>query len=286
MEIHLEQGSQEWLEYRKTRIGASDAAVIMGLSPWSSPFDLYMEKVEGIEKTQTYAMKRGQELEAEAREYFENLLGVRFRPAVFQHDKYDWMMASLDGISEDGKIWIEIKCPSSITSHIKAMNGEIAEYYKAQMHHQKECVPTLERGIFCSWYDGSGEVIELEKDTEFTKRMLKEEKKFYDCMVNKSPPDSNKKQEFFLETSDEFLNISEKYKELDLSIKMMTEEKAIIRERLIEIAADRDIKGNGIAISKKMTKGVIDYKSMPNAFRDEIEKFRSAPAESWTIRID
>jgi len=34
----------EWLEQRRQGIGASDAAVILGLTKWKSPMGLYAEK--------------------------------------------------------------------------------------------------------------------------------------------------------------------------------------------------------------------------------------------------
>ena len=38
------QDRAQWLEARKRYIGGSDAAAIMGLSPWSTPVELWMEK--------------------------------------------------------------------------------------------------------------------------------------------------------------------------------------------------------------------------------------------------
>jgi len=285
-EVFLEQNTQDWLEFRRSRIGASDASVIMGLSAWPTPHDLYQEKVNGKEKPQSWAMSKGKILESEARELFENIMMIKVTPKVFQHDKIDWMIASLDGISDDAETIVEIKCPSSVSSHLKAMEGTIPEHYKAQMHHQMY-VTGLKKALYFSYFNGEGEVLMLERDEEFIKKMLKAEKKFYECMVNKTPPEDAKvNQEYILETSEDFLNKSEKYKELDLAIKLMNEEKSILRESLIELAADRNIKGNGISICKKTVEGKINYKDMPFAFREEIEKFRSLPTESWTIRIE
>ena len=38
----------EWLDYRKTGIGGSDAAVVCGISKYKSPVELWMEKTNRL----------------------------------------------------------------------------------------------------------------------------------------------------------------------------------------------------------------------------------------------
>lgn len=40
---------RKWLEDRRTGIGGSDAAVLLGLSPWSTPYTLYLDKIGATE---------------------------------------------------------------------------------------------------------------------------------------------------------------------------------------------------------------------------------------------
>ncbi len=69
-EISLEQGTPEWHEYRSMHIGASDAPIIMGVSPWRNVKQLYNEKM-GLHNTRsTPAMQRGVEMEPQARKSF------------------------------------------------------------------------------------------------------------------------------------------------------------------------------------------------------------------------
>ena len=42
--IPITQGSDEWLRFRRSHIGASDAVTIMGLSPWKSPLNFTKKK--------------------------------------------------------------------------------------------------------------------------------------------------------------------------------------------------------------------------------------------------
>ncbi len=54
----LIQHSNEWLELRKNKIGASDAPIIMKVSPWKTPYRLWEEKLGLTECVSNQAMKR------------------------------------------------------------------------------------------------------------------------------------------------------------------------------------------------------------------------------------
>ena len=103
------------LAYRKNKIGSSDAPIIAGVSPWTTQVQLWEEKI-GIREPRyaNFAMQRGIDKEEEARCIFEKEIGVVFFPQVLTHKKYDWMIASLDGLSIDQDLAVEIKCPGEI----------------------------------------------------------------------------------------------------------------------------------------------------------------------------
>ena len=51
---------EEWLMQRRKTIGGSDAAGIVGLSKWASPFSVWAEKTgRTAEKEDTEAMRQG-----------------------------------------------------------------------------------------------------------------------------------------------------------------------------------------------------------------------------------
>ena len=73
----MQQNTEEWLEFRRDKIGASDAPIIMGKSPWKTPHQLWEEKI-GVRTSsyETAAMRRGKDLESEARKHFEQQTGL------------------------------------------------------------------------------------------------------------------------------------------------------------------------------------------------------------------
>src|SRR5271170_1345030 len=121
------QNTPEWLEMRRNKIGASDAPIIMQVSPWKTPYQLWEEKL-GIAKQKqiSYEMQRGTNLEEIARQEFEKMTGLIIFPQVVQHPNFEWMIASLDGIDLAHENIVEIKCPG-INDHQYALDGKIPE---------------------------------------------------------------------------------------------------------------------------------------------------------------
>jgi putative phage-type endonuclease len=136
--VSLEQNSPEWVVWRKGGIGASDAAAVVGLSPWTTRSQLLREKRSPLTGTGDYengAMRRGKKLEPHARRMYEELLGWPSPPACVLDGEREYMRASLDGWSPEVGIPLEIKCPNR-DDHRLALRGKVPLKYVAQVHHQ------------------------------------------------------------------------------------------------------------------------------------------------------
>jgi putative phage-type endonuclease len=179
--ISLQQGSQEWLDWRESKIAATDASIIMGLNPFKNVVTLWKEKLSIVAAPPANEhMRRGQELEPIARALFIEETGIDVEPLVIESDKYSWMGASLDGIDATRKIIVEIKCPSADT-HLLAANGGIKPYYEAQMQHQLYA-SEAEICYYVSYNTGCDPkfvVLEITRNEEFIKEMIACEEKFY-----------------------------------------------------------------------------------------------------------
>ena len=83
---------EEWLQLRKTGIGGSDAAVILGISPFKSTWELWNEKVKELQTLpeETEAAYWGKLLEPVVREEFTARTGLRVytEPYLLQHNQY------------------------------------------------------------------------------------------------------------------------------------------------------------------------------------------------------
>lgn len=188
--INLEQGTLEWHKFRQTHIGASDAAIIMGESPWKTPYDLYLEK-SGFKlgDEPNYFMKRGTDLEPFARAKVNKASKEIFIPMVLEYLEKEFISCSLDGINEDGDIILEIKCPSK-ANHQKAINQEIPRHYMIQIQHQL-MVTNAKECIYASYHPDHEQVlatIPVFPDYELQRKILEAELKFWDHVMNLDMP--------------------------------------------------------------------------------------------------
>lgn len=128
-----------WLEERRKGIGGSDAAVLVGTSPWTSPAELYLDKIgkpldNDLDDSGPVAFGND----------FENTLLKKFAArhpelhaqrvnALLRNIDRPWAQASLDGQVREGREWgiLELKCPGSCAPW---KNG-VPAHYLAQVYH-------------------------------------------------------------------------------------------------------------------------------------------------------
>jgi len=134
-ELYLSQGSDLWLEVRKSHITATDIAKILGKNPWSTPLDCYNEKINGKTTPLNDAMKRGQELEVKARSFLEKRDGIELSARCFESVNHPFLMASLDATDKHCTRGYEIKCPGE-KAMTKALEGKYDKIYDWQCQAQ------------------------------------------------------------------------------------------------------------------------------------------------------
>ena len=279
----LIQNTPEWIEMRRGKIGASDAPVIMGVSPWKTPYQLWEEKL-GIGKGQSdnHAMQRGRELEEKARQAFENHTGLIVVPQVIQHPEYEWMIASLDGIDFAHKNMVEIKCPGK-EDHQMAREGLIPPKYYPQLQHQMEVAGLIK--MFYYSYDGlDGLCIEVYKDEKYVDKLIKEELEFWRYMQElEAPPMCDKD---YTKKDDELWGAaSELYRKCREDLELLKAREEELRETIICLAGKSNATGAGIKLSRVIRKGGVDYKIIPELQQVNLDAYRKAPVESWRISI-
>jgi putative phage-type endonuclease len=181
----MEQQTAEWHEFRKKGIGSSDAAVIMGVSPWRSLHDLWCEKTgREYEKQDNWATARGNEMEPVARADYELRYGIDMPPAVVFFDKYPFMRASLDGYNQELGLVLEIKCPGK-ADHAVAEAGKIPEKYYAQVQHQL-LVTGADEVHYYSYKNHVGVLVIVKPDLDYMADLFKREIAFWNEYVLKN----------------------------------------------------------------------------------------------------
>jgi len=115
--VKAPQRSAEWLELRRTGLGASDMAAVLGVSPYKTPYQLWAEKTGATpEQKVGDAARRGVILEDAVGRYYEEERGVKLRKSngVVRLKSNPRLMASLDRtIVGEPKGIVEIKTSAS-----------------------------------------------------------------------------------------------------------------------------------------------------------------------------
>lgn len=284
----IKQNTPEWLDMRKSHIGASDCPIIMGVSPWKTPFALWEEKL-GLRECppQNEAMKRGHELEPIARELYSKITGNKVEPKVVFHKEHKYLMASLDGINSDGNIIVEIKCPGK-ASHDTAKNGKIPEVYYPQLQHQLETSKHLAKNgnnilhYFSYFNDDDWALVEVERDDSYIEDMLVKEGEFYECVKNwEAPPLSEK--DFVQRDDKEWSQHAILWKDARDNMKFWEEQEKNARKALINCSKGQSSIGAGIRLTKVNRRGAVDYGAIPELSGVDLDKYRKASIESWRI---
>lgn len=140
------------LEARKSGLGSSDTPIVLGVSPWSRPEDLFeIKKGRRPEPEESPAMKRGKVLEAVAAELYQERTGRKLWRSnqTIRNKHFNWMLAHLDRriVGEDNGVGaLEIKCPG-LRTFAKCRREGLPFYYLVQLQHQMD-VAGYEWGAF------------------------------------------------------------------------------------------------------------------------------------------
>ncbi len=277
----IKQNTQEWLDLRKNHIGASDAPVILGQSPWKTAFQLWEEKLGLREVPQmNAAMKRGHELEPIARQAYNDYTGNCAEPEVVFHPEHKWMMASLDGLSLDRSVIVEIKCPGQ-ADHDLAAEGKIPVKYYAQLQHQLATIG-LNLLHYFSYKDGEFHLVEVEADEGFIRGLYKKEMDFWKKMQDFEPP-ALQERDFVQKEDQGWCALAQQWEAANKALAEMKLKEKQCRDALIQAAGNRNCLGAGVKVQKVVRKGTVDYKAVPELEGVDLEKYRKSPVESWRI---
>lgn len=131
----------EQRERRLTGLGGSDAAVVVGLSPFKTAYQLYLEKRGEApdDDEESLAMKFGSLLEEPIVEHYCAVTGrdVRRQPLAV-HDDYPFMLANIDRqILKDsrGPGILEVKTTNDWTGRVIHGVEDIPDHYYLQAQH-------------------------------------------------------------------------------------------------------------------------------------------------------
>jgi putative phage-type endonuclease len=177
--VELQQGTQEWREWRHKGIGASDASTIMGENRFKSAAQLLQEK-RGPARDfgQNQPMAIGIQLEPEARRRYTARTGREVVAACLQSTRYDWLRASLDGFAASLDAVAEIKCGDSNYRRV-SRSGCVPDWHRGQLQHILAVTGFDSLDFWCYSLSRPELLLRVERDDAYIERLLNRELDFW-----------------------------------------------------------------------------------------------------------
>ncbi|ECQ7656301.1 hypothetical protein F0Y56_03800 [Campylobacter coli] len=275
--IDLEQGSGEWLNFRKGKIGASMIASCVGIKGAFNSKEEARDIILGLKEVyQNEAMKKGNNYEALIRARVEFLHSVSITPVVLQSLENEMFIASLDGIDENGVIY-EFKYSQDEYDFIKR-NKKPSDKYYAQVQFQLY-ISGKEKCIFVVM-NKEEEIVECEvlRDEAYQEWLVKSVKQFIlDYIINQKSDykdlDDNHAKELTIEII-----------RLENTIKPIKEKLESLKKELIALANGEKARCLDITIYPQI-RTTIDYKGFLEFAKLEVPREYMKQTTSMCLKI-
>jgi len=281
--LKLVQGSSEWQSHRARHRNASETPAVLGVSPWVTPYQLWLQRTGRATPEVNAAMTRGTELEPAAREAYEQLTGNVMQPLVLVDGEYS---ASLDGISLDGSLILEIKCPyqgrDSDTWKI-AEGGKLAEFYCWQVEHQLMVSKAALAHVYI--FDGRKGLLLEQRARPNDWRTIQEAWDAFMYLVADDRPPALTDRDTVVRTDAEWTAAATAFIAAKEAAEGATTRLEAAKAALTRLAAHTSEKGAGVAVSRFWKAGSVDYRKIPELAGVDTDRYRGASREEVRVML-
>lgn len=248
------QNHEEWLDIRKSGIGSSEVATIVGLNPWETPYQLWRRKV-GIDepKQENAAMRNGHHLEDAVSRMWHDATGRE----IIKRSAIDWIIRDNDRpylqVSPDRTYWLgDSRSPEEKgileikTTRMKVDATELPKYWFCQIQYQLGVAGYKEGSL--AWLSGGQGFdfgyVDLKLVPEFYEFLIESVSKFWtDNIIGRQEPEAVNAADVMLrfnrhtdrkiiECSDEVFEAYQNLKDVKKEISALTERKETLENTL------------------------------------------------------
>ena len=161
-----------WLKMRTQGIGGSDAGTIVGLNPWKSKYELWLEKTGQVvpeDISDREPVYWGNRLEDIVAQEFTRQTGKKVRRhGMVQDDAHPFLFANVDRMVAGEKAGLECKTANGFKASLWEGDEVPASYYCQCQHYVYKPIKRNEEDI---------------------QTLLEMEKAFWKCVVDRVPPE-------------------------------------------------------------------------------------------------
>jgi putative phage-type endonuclease len=179
---------------RRSFLGGSDAGAILGLSPWHTPYDVWLEKIgepkpEDPKKQKFFARRKRQE--PVVLEMLADEKGIKARSINTRafHPEHAFLSCEIDAIADDG-LEIEIKTvhPFMAKEWGTEDTDEIPPHYTAQALHGLMVTGQPRRLVAALIGVDDLRIYMVERDDATLEQLLSHELAFWKMVCDRTPP--------------------------------------------------------------------------------------------------
>lgn len=182
---------EKWLEARAIGIGGSDAAVIMGMNPYKSPYQLWLEKTgqaEAPDLSHVQAVYWGSKNEANIADWFQEETGKRVkRLGTLRSREYPFMLANVDRTVVGENAGLEIKT-AGVSQYRKWKDDEIPDAYYCQCLHYMAVTGAAYWYIAVLLGGNEAKWKRIERNEEDIQHLIMAETDFWKLVEARTPP--------------------------------------------------------------------------------------------------
>jgi putative phage-type endonuclease len=288
------------LQDRRTFIGGSDAPVIMGISPWKTPYQLWLEKTGQAPEADLSEIERvqwGIKLEDLVAREFVARTGMKVRRVNQRqrHKEKQYFVAQIDRRIVGGGI---LECKTTDGARKSDWDDGVPDHYLVQVQHQMMVTGESFAYVAVLFGGNTFQFYKVERDNDLIQNMEVILDNFWSLVQTKTPPEPSSTEEArqmwrkpsadvviggddeksilkdLLEVKDQIEALKGKQDELELALQM----------KLQDLGDTLSIAGIQVVSWKTQSRTSIDTKALELSYPDIASQFKRT-SESRVFRV-
>lgn len=283
-QVHIDQGTPEWLLWRQPLLTASDTAATFDESPYKTIGDLWFEK-SGLgtpdDEDRSWIFQKGHEVEAELRQLFSDHVQIPIHPACFEKGIFG---CSLDGYDKSVGVFEAKYVGKEVLK--KIAGGEIPKHHRIQVQTQLYGSDS-DKGFYGAKNGKDRIVIPFGRDEKLIKKIIQKGEAFMEMVRSGKIPELSARDTLFI-TDPRQVAIFQKLKTLKEQRDSIEAEYTELDKLVKSMASHPKVRCGNVTVTEATRSGSIDYLKIPEvkALAEEyLEKFRKRSSTYKTIRF-
>ena len=246
-----------------------------------TPYQLWLLKTGRSETKVTHAMQRGTDLEPLARAAYEARAGLVMQPLVLEAGDYS---ASLDGMTLEGDLVLEIKCPLRGTRSdlwLDVAAGQVPDHYAIQVQHQLMVAGAELAHLWV--FDGSKGILHaIARDEAVMARIQDGWENFQQYLTSDTPPPLTE-ADTMLRADPAWVQAAAAFAEAKRATDLADEALAKARDELVALACHPREQGAGVTVTRYWKAGNVSYAKIPALQGLDLSSYRGKAREEVRV---